>query len=426
MTKAIIIGAGFSCDLGMPSSTELSKIFFEKFNLKTVKNHLIPNIFNKKPYGNDIVLSKDAFADIIEIFKNNTENNYENFIKQIENIEYKGSSNNYTHTIRYFISILYEYIYNFFLYCHSKSYPAYKLMKSTYRPFINYLSDSEETWILSLNHDLIVEFLALDYDIPIKFGASILQNYLLDNEKNRDKIINFYKLCRDDYNIDKMDFFNNKKGINLIKLHGGLNKFSFGDNGNYNYGKNLLYVNWENCKNSEEYHSLVQNINNKMTYYVNGKNVPIMKEIAAPYTDKDSFELLRKSMLTGGRKFSSKLGDDTGTAMFLLRQVLSKVDNVDIVGYGFNDVHINDRIDEAMILNPSLNLNISLYDTQLKLPHCIERHNCNDRIKRSYGFGTPEWFHLQVVGDQKHPEKQKIENFRKLKTQINNLIYTKK
>ena len=415
MTKAILIGAGFSCDLGMPSAAELSKIFFKIFNYESIKNHLIPNIKNSKPYGNDTTLSKDAFLDIIKIFKNNTETNYENLIKQIENIENKGGSNNYTHTIRYFISILYDAIYYFFLHFHSKSYDLYNLMKSTYSPFINYLSNEEETWILSLNHDLIIEFLALDYNIPIKLGASTIQNYLLDNEKNRDKIIHFYKLCRDDYDINKMDFFNSQRGINLIKMHGGLNEFSFGDNGNYNYGKNLLYVNLGNCKNSEEYHSLIQNINNKMTYYVNGKNVPIMKEIAAPYIDKDSFELLRKSMLTGGRKFSSKLGDDSGTAMFLLRQVLLKVDSVDIVGYGFNDVHINDRIDEAMILNQNLKLNISLYDYLSKLPHCIERHNCNNRIKLSYGFGTPEWFYLQTTGNQNHPEKQKIETFRKLK-----------
>ena len=85
------------------------------------------------------------------------------------------------------------------------------------------------------------------------------------------------------------------------------------------------------------------------------------------------------------------------------------------VGYGFNDVHMNDRIDEAMILNQNLKLNISLYDYLSKLPHCIERHNCNNRIKLSYGFGTPEWFYLQTTGNQNHPEKQKIEAFRKLK-----------
>ena len=83
LTKAILIGAGFSCDLGMPSAAELSKIFFKIFNYESIKNHLIPNIENSKPYGNDTTLSKDAFLDIIKIFKNNTETNYENLIKQI-------------------------------------------------------------------------------------------------------------------------------------------------------------------------------------------------------------------------------------------------------------------------------------------------------------------------------------------------------
>lgn len=414
MTKAILIGAGFSCDLGMPSANQLSKTFFKYFNYERVKNDILPYIEDFQPYGKDIILSKEAFSDILDVFKNNNEDNYETFIKQIEELEYKSCSNNYTHTIRYFISILYDTIYNFFLRYHVSRYSFYSVMKSTYSYFMDYLSDKEETWILSLNHDLMIEFLALDFNIPIKLGALIPQNYLLDNEKNRDKIVQFYKLCRDDYDIHKMDFFKNRKGINLIKLHGGLNEFSYGDNGNFNYGKNLLYTKIDDCKHSEDYHFLIQSINNKMTYYVNGKNVPIMKEIAAPYVDKDSFELLRKSMLTGGRKFSTKLGDDTGTSMYLLRQVLSNVDSLDIIGYGFNDTHINDRLDEALILNPNLKLNISKYD-HLSLPHCIERHNCNNRIKLSYGFRAPEWFYLQATGLQEHPETEKLNDFKKIK-----------
>lgn len=407
MTKAILIGGGFSCDLGMPSAAQLSKTFFAYFNYEKVSKFIIPQIEHFKPYGKGIDLSKEAFNDILEVFKNNKEDNYERFIKQIEQLEHKRLTPNYTRTIHYFISILYDTIYNFFLSFHISKYPIYSIMKSTYSFLKDYLSKNEETWILSLNHDLMIEFLALDYNIPLKFGACLEQNYLLDNEENKDKIITFNKLSRDDYEIDKMDFFRNQYGINLIKLHGGLNEFSFGDNGNFNYGKNLLYTSFKNCKHSEDYNLLIHQINNDMTYYVNGKNIPIMKEIAAPYVDKDSFELLRKSMLTGGRKFSPTLGDDSGTSMYLFREVLSRIDSLDIIGYGFNDIHINDRIDQAMILNPNLKLNIAKFaDTQI--PHCIERHNHDNRIKYSSGFRTPHLLHYWVTNEQKHPEEEKL------------------
>lgn len=420
MTKALLIGAGFSCDLGMPSANELSKTFFKYFNYDIVKMKIIPRIKDLQPYGKDIFLIKEAFDDIINLFKNNKETNYENFIKQVEQLENKRFIKNYTNTIRYFLSIFYETIYNFFLRYHISRYPFYLLMKDTYSSFKDYVSTEEETWILSLNHDLMIEFLALDYNIPLKVGAYLEQNYLLDNEKNRNKIVPFFKLCRDDYDINKMDFFKKQYGINLIKLHGGLNEFSFGDNGNYNYGKNLLYVNYKNCKHSEDYNLLIHQINNDMTYYVNAKSVPIMKEIAAPYVDKDSFEFLRKSMLTGGRKFSQKLGDDTGTAMHLFRQVLSKVDCVDIIGYGFNDMHINDRLDEAMILNPNLKLNISQF-ANTQIPHSIERHNCNNRIKYFYNFKTPMLLHFLMTGEQKHPLDEKIEDFQNVFVSEDNL-----
>lgn len=420
MTKAILIGAGFSCDLGMPSASELSKTFFKYFDYDIVKNHLIPQIKNSKPYGDDVILVKEALDDILDLFKNNTETNYEDFIKNIECLEHKRFIKDYTQTIQYFISILYDTIYNFFLRYHIARYPYYSIMKDTYAYLKDYLSKDEETWILSLNHDLMIEFLALDYNIPLKVGACLEQNYLLDNEKNRDKIIPFLKLCRDDYDIDKMDFYKNQYGINLIKLHGGLNEFSFGDNGNFNYGKNLLYVNYQNCKHSEDYNFLIHQINNDMKYYVNGNYVPVMRELTAPYIDKDSFEFLRKSMLTGGKKFSQKLGDDTGTAMYLLRQCLAKVDALDIIGYGFNDIHINDRIDEAMILNPNLKLNIAKFaDTQI--PHCIERHDCSNRIKYFYNFKTPALLHFFVTGEEKHPQEKKIEDFQKIFSSDDNL-----
>ena len=54
MTKAILIGAGFSCDLGMPSANQLSKTFFKYFNYERVKNDILPYIEDSQPYGGSI------------------------------------------------------------------------------------------------------------------------------------------------------------------------------------------------------------------------------------------------------------------------------------------------------------------------------------------------------------------------------------
>lgn len=410
MTKALLIGAGFSADLGMPLVNELSKVFFKDFNNNAVEK-LINNLRKTEPYGKSIKLSSEAFDDIMRVFiENDSKNNYEHFIGKIENLEKQKPSNNYLHTVSFFKSILYDRIYDYFVKYQLCSYPIYSIMKSAYSDFCNLISQTEETWVLSLNHDLMIEFLCLDYGIPLSVGYNEIQTFPLDNEKNKNKIISFNKLNRDEFDINKMQFFKKTSGVNLIKLHGGINELSIGDNGNFEYGKNLLFADLTEFKSSCAYEIYVQQINNHMRHYINGKYLPAGKEIVVSNFDGE-MEFLRKSILTGGNKFSKKLVEAQGTSMYPLKQVLNKVDELIIIGYSFCDVHINERIDEAMILNPNLVLKVSTLNN-IELPRCIDRHDVNGRIKKFIGFKTPEFLHYINTNERNHPQENLLLDYR--------------
>lgn len=65
----------------------------------------------------------------------------------------------------------------------------YQINKEPYRNFRNLINQNEETWIFTLNHDLFMEYLALDFDIPISFGDSHQISFRQDNRENFNKII---------------------------------------------------------------------------------------------------------------------------------------------------------------------------------------------------------------------------------------------
>jgi|GEM_PF-1546593 len=427
MTKAILIGAGFSCDLGMPLGIDVTNKFFRKLNSEELlKFKAIYD--NARPYDKNRKMSEDAFQDILHIFEQyQYKENYEKFIQRIELLDKGSGDRSYIDGIRYFLGIIYEWLYGYFLEVQEKSFNLYQDMKSTYAWFEKFIDKNHETWVLSLNHDLLIEFLSKDYNIPLSMGLNKKKEFLLSNYEN-DKKVKFIELDRDYYDINKMNFFRNKKGINLIKLHGGLNEFSYKDNKikNEESGQILCFADYMTDLTSLSYLDHIITINKKMKNYINGQDVKAGKELAITDINGD-LEFFRKSMLTGGRKFRQTLQPEEGKTMFLMKQVLENIDELYIIGYGFNesDTHINDRIDEAMILNQKLKLHIVRpYDT--KVPYCIYRHNYNNRVKEYIGYKTPEFFHYIVTGKQQHPEKYKLECCRKIKEKINDVLCAEK
>jgi hypothetical protein len=92
--------------------------------------------------------------------------------------------------------------------------------KDCFSALRTFLSD-EETWVLSLNHDLNFEFLALDFGVPITYGDDHALEFPVSNLQLGERIP-FTYTERKGWSVNHPGFLSGTPGFNLVKLHGGL------------------------------------------------------------------------------------------------------------------------------------------------------------------------------------------------------------
>jgi hypothetical protein len=88
-------------------------------------------------------------------------------------------------------------------------------------------------------------------------------------------------------------------------------------------------------------------------YYHNGQRIALGNHLAM--SDKSGeLQIVEKSIIAGGYKYSKTLKPKVGEEKLqLFDKVLSETDELQIIGYGFNDRHINIRLYNAKHLRTS-------------------------------------------------------------------------
>jgi hypothetical protein len=109
------------------------------------------------------------------------------------------------------------------------------------------------------------------------------------------------------------------------------------------------------------------------------------------------FDIISKSMLTGGRKYSSTSKPKEGEEKLqILDGVLSGLDELTIIGYGFADEHINFRLSNAMLLNPKLRVMIvDPYRTDI--PPCLRQFDYDGRVRHA-SCSAAQWMEYRDTG----------------------------
>ncbi|MCK9194735.1 MAG: hypothetical protein M0P19_12780 [Nevskia sp.] len=383
MKTGILLGAGFSYDFGMPISRELTEIFLNLFNRSNTRG-LIAGMANHQPFTADRPINKAAISEVFDLllaYKENKGENYEELLSHIQALsEDYGKSQSDRDSYHYAFGLLYEIIYNLLAIYQSESYKAlYHKNLKWFSKLENILS-TEETWVFTLNHDIFLECLAIDIGIPITYGATGNIEFPVSNIEMGERI-NFSTQDRSSYRTDNPSFLSGKKGINLVKLHGGLTEHSYKDE--------CIICNQNlNKTTSKELISDFYKIQ-RMAYYHQGQKVPDSKDRAITNASGE-LDLISKSMLTGGKKYSKTAKPKKGEEkLIVFDDILGRLDELTIIGYGFGDKHVNFRIANAMARRE--NLSIRIIDPNLrKTPEFLEPFEYDSRINRA-SCGAAHW-----------------------------------
>lgn len=175
MTKTVLLlGAGFSFDPGMPLTAEVTDVFFSLFDERRAHS-LARLLASQNPYSSERPISPDAVRaalDLLLVSKKGGETNYEAFLARLEDqADAPQSTQPARDSIHYVFSCLYSLIYDILYRCQVQSYEImYTPAQRWFRGLLNLLNPDEPTWAFTLNHDLLLECLALDFGVPVSTG----------------------------------------------------------------------------------------------------------------------------------------------------------------------------------------------------------------------------------------------------------------
>jgi len=374
MQKGLLVGAGFSYDFGMPLGKELTEVFLGLFNKRNVRS-LAVVLSKNSPYSEDRPINKEAILEGLGLlleYKKRNESNYEELFSELQKLGDSSSKNQSDKdSYHYLFSIFYDIVHSILSIYQDESYSVLYARNKQWHSKLSSLLSDKETWIFTLNHDLYMECLAVDLNIPITYGDIKNISFPVSNQKMND-VINFTYSEGANLDKDTLGFHKNEYGINLIKLHGGLSELDYKD-------KSIICNQSLKKNNSSELIHDFRRIEN-MAYFHHGKKIPSGKSRVITNSE-GQLDIISKSMLTGGKKYSKTTNTKKGEEKLkIFDDVLDEIDELTIIGYGFGDPHINNRISNAMVRNKNLKLRI-VNPTSVSNPKFLEQFDYNLRLQ---------------------------------------------
>ena len=345
----LLLGAGASYDLGMPLVRELThelKSWLTPEKLRTLNQHwrLGGPGFD---YPDDVI---DDLASVIE----RDEMQYENILGflQVQSQRSSDALQPYNGLYAFLAEIVYALL------------QERHLRNSEYiKDHIRYLDgiksfvvDNAPLWIFSLNHDLIIECFAAEFGIPIKSGFTE-ENIRLPRRSENGDVIGHLRaevLPEDTIKRQGMPFLSRgQSGINLLKIHGSLDVFTFRD------GRDVLKL-LPDGDGIEGVLSSLRIANSELRYVEPGwpDGLTTRNEIMFA-DDSGEMQFLRRSLLAGAYKFDPRHHQVVQNELLdYFRTDLNYLKTLVCVGYSFGDGHINRVIREWLEFDGERHLTI--------------------------------------------------------------------
>ncbi len=384
MKKGLLLGAGFSFDLGMPLASELTNDFLGIF-IRDNEKRTVAALSRGEPFGADRPINEKAIAAGINLLLQYKEKGCQNYeavigaIQKNENLTCPASLSD-TDSYHFLFGKFYEIVHAILVMYQNASYEIiYGVNRKWFGDFDSLLGDGE-TWVFSLNHDLYVECLAADLGIPITYGDTGHLRLPIDNH-NLNNIIEFGTSVRKELSLESSGYIHGSRGINLIKLHGGISELHYQDRALI---CNLVLAEKKSPQLMAEFNRQLS-----MGYYANNQKVPGTQDRCI--TDLNGeLDIISASMLTGERKYSPTSKVIEGEEKLkLFDDGLLSLDELTIIGYGFGDEHINFRLTNAMVKNDKLKITI-VDPFRREFPAFLKQFDYDGRLIRSMS-DTANW-----------------------------------
>lgn len=327
----LFFGAGASCELGMPLVWDLTS---------EIRRFLVPGkvrTFNEGWLQQGTGWDKEV-VEHVETLLQNQDLHYENILGNLE-IQFRRSSRrnqDFHSAYSWLVELVYTLLYQ------------RQILNSTFlNKNISYFyglsqiaADNHPLWIFSLNHDLLVECMSAHFNIPISCGFDVKEIDFPRRDINGKIVgrLTANTLTTEQINTSSGYFFQKgRHGINLLKIHGSLDTFTF------NEGSDLCKIKPE--QNSiQGYISSLNSTNEELKYiHPQQPNQPLKVQNEIAYADDTGeMQFLRRTILSGAFKF------DKSSSQVLPMKILDHfrtninyISKLVCVGYGFGDDHIN-------------------------------------------------------------------------------------
>lgn len=349
--KALFIGAGATYDCGMPLVWELTA----EIRRWLTPAKIISFNENWKSQGGG------WHADVVSLLVSLLENknlHYENIIGAIEVECSRERDQSKRQSYYAALGFVLQAVYGLLMERQVKNTHYALAALEDFSSIKEMANNNKPLWVFSLNHDCVIEMLALKCGIPLKSGFNEEVSIPMKTANGSVRSFPFERLSRKSIEENQYSFFGDGEfGINLIKLHGSLDIFGQDDELNY-----LKISAIEN--NPESLSCQIQLLNQINQDIAIRDGVVCTNENI--YEDEDGeIQFLRKSLLSGAHKFTKELSQIAPSEFLsLFRGNLNYADELICIGYSFGDKHIDDHMLDWLsfsatrkltIVNPGIN-----------------------------------------------------------------------
>jgi len=238
-------------------------------------------------------------------------------------------------------SLLVEVVYHIFRLRHAQKIDLIEKNLSSLEGIVKLAQANAPLWIFSLNHDVLIECLATRYGVPLHSGFSSGIATFPRRNASGAKIGELRAETLTEAQLAAGMIFPQSRsyGINLLKVHGSLDVFTFRD------GKDFAKL----LPDEPTVRSIIDmlRVAQEELIYVDPKRPsPVKTTNEITYADDEGvMQFLGRSLVTGTHKFYNHSGQILPINFLKqFRSAINFVSTLICIGYGFGDLHINQML----------------------------------------------------------------------------------